>query len=80
MELGPVPGIRAVRASTVRCDECEVQPPFALDASGRMEDDAYDDSRQEKKRGLEEDSEAGDGVSESVSRSSDAEGRVNFLV
>jgi hypothetical protein len=75
MEVSPIAGVRAVKSAAVR-DEFEVHPPFALTRSGRLGDDAYNDAREEMERGLEEDSEAGDGVSD---RSSDTESRVSFV-
>jgi hypothetical protein len=54
MELGPIPRIREVGPATAPRDERDVQPPFALGASGRMGDDAYKGRREEGERGLEE--------------------------
>jgi hypothetical protein len=76
MEVSPIAGIRAVGASTVPRDELEVQPPFALDRSGRLDDDAYNDAREQTERGLEEDSETGDEVLE---RAPDTHSRVSFF-
>jgi hypothetical protein len=55
MELGPIAGIRAVSPVMAAHVEREVQPPFALDGAGRMEDDGYNGAaREETERGLEE--------------------------
>jgi hypothetical protein len=82
MELTPIAGIRAVGLATSPRDECEVQPTFALDPSGRMADDAYKDARQEAERGLEEEdselAEETDSPSD-LSSSSDPESRVSFF-
>jgi hypothetical protein len=86
MELSPIPGIRAIGPATAPRDEREVQPPFALDRSGRMQDDAYNGARQETERGLEEEdsevAEEADGSSDTASdpsNSSDSKSRVNFV-
>jgi hypothetical protein len=83
MGLSPIPGIRAVGSATVSRDEREVQPTFALDPSGRLEDDAYDDARQVTERGLEEEepgvTEEADSPSEAPSNSSDPKSRVNLF-
>jgi hypothetical protein len=83
MELSPIPGIRAVGPALVARDEREVQPPFALDPSGRMGDDAYNDTRHETGRGLEEEdstvAEETDSPADNSLTSSDPESRVNFF-
>ena len=82
MELSPIPGIRAVGPATVSRDEREVRPPFALDPSGRLADDAYNDARQETERGLEEEDDAteeADSLSDTLSSTSDSNSRVDFF-
>ncbi|MGA9583743.1 MAG: hypothetical protein WBQ95_00370 [Terracidiphilus sp.] len=59
-----------------------MQPTFALDPSGRMGDDAYNGSRREPERGLEEEdaeAEETEGPSDTQSRSYDPRSRVNFF-
>lgn len=83
MELSPIPGIRGVGSSTAARLQREVDPTFALDRSGRMEDDAYNARGQEEERGLEEGgSEPGDETEESAEMPSalrDADTKVNFF-
>ncbi|MGC1424675.1 MAG: hypothetical protein WA354_09885 [Terracidiphilus sp.] len=83
MGLSPIPGIRGVESATVTREEREVQPPFALDPSGRLGDDAYNGANQQTERGLEEEDsevvEEADSSSESPSNSSDSKGGVNFF-
>ena len=83
MELSPIAGIRGVGPTSVPKAEREIQPPFALDRSDRMGDDAYNDARQETERGLEEEgSEPAEGTEESAempSGSGDANTQVNFF-
>lgn len=85
MELSPIPGIRAVGPARMLQGERDVQPTFALDPSGRMEDDAYSDGRREPERGLEEEdteaeaAEETESLSDILSGSSDPRSRVNFF-
>jgi hypothetical protein len=83
MELSPIPGIRAMGPATVSRDEREVRPPFALNASGRMSEDAYSGAREETERGLEDESDEAveevDSVLDSLSSTSDSKSRVNFF-
>jgi len=83
MELSPIPGIRTVGPATARRDEREVQPAFALDPSGRMEDDAYNGARQDSERGLEEEdsdvAEKADVPSDIPSKSADSKTGVDFF-
>jgi hypothetical protein len=82
MELSPIPGIRGVGPARVSRGECEVQPTFALDPSGRMGNNAYNGARQETERGLEEeDSEVAEETDSPshLSSSFDPKSRVNFF-
>ncbi len=55
MEISPIREIRAVGASSTPKAESEIQPPFAFDPAGRMEDDAYKGHNDAPERGMEED-------------------------
>ena len=83
MELSPIPRIRAMGLAKVPRDEREVQPPFSLDASGRMGEDAYSSRREEGERGLEEeDSENAketESMSDSLSDSADPRSEVDLF-
>ncbi len=70
MGLSPIASICEVgTVSSARADR-EVAPPFALDRSGRMEDDAYKERREDAERGLEEeDAEQADEANESAETS-----------
>jgi hypothetical protein len=69
MGLSPIASIREVdKASSTRADR-EVAPPFALDRSGRMEDDVYNEHSEDAERGLEEDAEQTDEANESAETS-----------
>lgn len=54
MELGPVGAIRAVGSVGVNRSASDVTPAFAVEGSGRMEDDSYAGERKEQDRGMEE--------------------------
>ncbi len=83
MELGPIPGIRGLGAASTPRIEREVQPPFALDPSSRMEDDAYNGGGQGAQRGLEEeDSEPAEETADATEASSasvEPDTKVNFF-
>jgi hypothetical protein len=55
MELGPVKAIQAVRPAGVSWSASEVMPAFAVEGSGRMEDDCYGGDARGQDRGMEED-------------------------
>lgn len=63
--------------------EREVAPPFALDASGLMEDDAYNGHGEDEKRGLEEEGSEStlesDDKAEAVLVRDDQDTSVNFF-
>ncbi len=83
MELRPVRGIRGLAQVSTSRIEREVEPPFALDASSRMEDDAYSGTGHRAQRGLEEeDSEPAEetaGSTDASSTSGEPDGKVNFF-
>ena len=83
MGLTPITRIQeAGRISSTRTDD-EVRPPFTVDRSGRMEDDAYSQRGEDAERGLEEeDTEQTDETSESAESSPippDSDSTVNFV-
>ena len=53
MELGPIAGIRGVSAASAVRVEREIEPPFALDRSERLEEDAFHGSETDE-RGMEQ--------------------------
>jgi hypothetical protein len=55
MEIGPIPGVRAIGLLKTERPENRVPPAFAIDASARTGDETYSSSRQAARRGLEED-------------------------
>jgi len=69
MELAPIAGIHGLGPSRGPKIEQEVAPPFALDATGRMEDDAYNGHGEAEERGLED--EEPESISESPARADD---------
>lgn len=82
MEISPIREIRAVGAANTPKAESEIQPPFAFDPVGRMEDDAYSMNDHAPERGLEEEEleEAeGDDQSVALSGHSDSERAVDFF-
>jgi hypothetical protein len=86
MEISPMRAIRAVGEASTPKNDREVQPPFAFDPAGRMEDDAYQGNDHSLDRGLEEEdlaeaeeSEEGDDQSATLSDRSDAESEVDFF-
>lgn len=83
MGLSPIAGIREVgTVNSTRADR-EVTPPFALDRSGRTEDDAYNEHKEDAERGLEEeDAEQADEANESAETSAippDRDNTVDFV-
>ncbi len=83
MELRPILGIRGLGPASTARIEREVEPPFALDPSSRMEDDAYNGTNQGAQRGLEEeDSEPAEETTdapEASSNSAEPDSNVNFF-
>jgi hypothetical protein len=86
MEISPIREIRAVGAASTPKAESEIQPPFAFDPAGRMEDDAYKGHDHAPERGLEqEDLAEADEPNESEDRSaalsdlSDSKSEVSFF-
>ncbi len=53
MELGPVPGIRAVALVTARA-EPRLQPAFVVDPSARSGEETWSSSRQKAERGADD--------------------------
>lgn len=82
MEISPIREIRAIGAASAPKVESEIQPPFAFDPVGRMEDDAFSRNDHAPERGLEEEDleEAeGDDQSATLSDHSDSDGEVDFF-
>jgi hypothetical protein len=55
MELGPVEGSRTVEPVSVSRSASDVTPAFAVEGSGRMQDDSYGGDAMGSDRGMEED-------------------------
>ena len=53
MEVGPVPGIRAVALVTARA-EPRLQPAFVVDAAARSGEESWSSSRQTTERGADD--------------------------
>lgn len=69
MGLSPINAVREIARIDATGKELEVKPPFALERSGWMGDDACGASEEEAARGLEEEAEsAEDETSENVRR------------
>jgi hypothetical protein len=83
MEISPIREIRAISAASAPKAESEIQPPFAFDPVGRMEDDAFGRKDHAPERGLEEEdleqAEEGDDQSATLSDRSDSESAVDFF-
>jgi hypothetical protein len=81
--IARIPGIRGIGPANAPLVEREVPPPFALDRSDRMGDDAYNGSGEGAERGLEEaDSAAAEEASDDSETSSvpgDPTGGVSFF-
>ena len=54
MDLRPVEGVRAIGPVGVKRSASDVAPAFAVDGSGRLEEDFYGASASRQDRGLEE--------------------------
>lgn len=78
MELGRITGIREIGQVSLR-REREVRPPFALEGSGRMEDDAYGESGGQADRGLEDEEEVSDEAGESPEGTSTPDNTLDFF-
>lgn len=80
MGLCPIAGIREVdKVSSTRADR-GVAPPFALDRSGRIEEDAYNQHSEGAERGLEEAAEQTDEANESAETTPpDQDNTVDFV-
>ncbi len=83
MEINPIREIRAVGTASTPKAESEIQPPFAFDPVGRMEDDAFSRNDHAPERGLEEEepeqAEKGDDQAATLPDHPDSDGEVDFF-
>ena len=79
MGLSPIAGVREVDKVRTKADR-GVAPPFALDRSGRIEEDAYSQHSEGAERGLEEAAEQTDEANESAETTPpDQDNTVDFV-